>query len=75
LFLQVAVGILDPKNSSHMCAQKHLRAPCSVSWQEAATLDALEGGLLLLEPMLLEYLALMTLAILLSEPNFVLLVG
>jgi hypothetical protein len=43
---------------------------------EAATLDALEGGLLLLEPMLLAYdLALMMLAILLWEPNFLLLVG
>jgi hypothetical protein len=42
---------------------------------EVATLDALERGLLLLEPMLLAYLVLMTLAILLSEPDLLLLVG
>jgi hypothetical protein len=42
---------------------------------KVATLDALEGGFLLLEPMLLAHLALMTLAVLLSEPNLLLLVG
>jgi hypothetical protein len=60
---------------AHVCPGAPASTLLGIMAIEVATLDALEGGLLLLEPMLLEYLALVMLAILPSEPDLLLLVG
>jgi hypothetical protein len=60
---------------AHVCPEAPAGTLLGIMAIKVATLDALEGGFLLLEPMLLAHLALMTLAVLLSEPNLLLLVG